>query len=84
MRDPDPQPVMSPLAWARHDAKGDAVTRGKSAAIIRGVLRRMAGREEMEILLAIGEACPFTSRYDRRIWTEEANRQLYVSMSRTS
>jgi hypothetical protein len=43
--------------------------------LIAGVLEATKGLPEIDILLALGAACPFTSRADRAIWIDEIHRQ---------
>jgi hypothetical protein len=59
-----------------HDAM---LARAKSQRIIEGVAARLSGTgaKEIEVLLALGEACPFHTWPDKVIWLEEVHARLY-------
>jgi hypothetical protein len=77
-----PQPVTSPLLWGRRDAESEARARRLSAAKISEVLDSHAGASGVELYLAVGEACPFSRRWECDIWLEELNRILRARTER--
>lgn len=48
--------------------------RADSARLIGNVIQNTRGKPEIEIYLAIGSVCKFTSRWDCAIWLEEVAR----------
>lgn len=60
-------------AYAPAGSRADQV-RATSARLIGNVLKNSTGRKEIEVYLAVGAVCPFTSKWDRAIWLEELER----------
>lgn len=60
-------------AYAHQHSRSDQV-RAQAARLIENVVRNTAGRKEIEVYLAIGSVCPFTSKWDLAIWIEETHR----------
>jgi hypothetical protein len=84
MRDPKapiPAPLESHLNWNTKTPEGEARARRISNAKIQPVVDGYpwtpgATRIDTALLLAIGEACPFTRAWERKIWSEECDRIL--------
>jgi hypothetical protein len=78
MRDaslPVPPPLETPLNWRRdRDGESEARARRLSAARILPIVEQYNGRPEIELLLALGEACPFTRWWECEIWLGEIDR----------
>lgn len=53
-----------------------ARVRADSARLIGNVIKAHVGKPEIEIYLAIGSVCKFTSRWDCAIWIEEVARLM--------
>lgn len=53
-----------------------ARVRADSARLIENVIQNTRGKPEIEIYLAIGSVCKFTSRWDCAIWLEEVARLM--------
>ncbi len=49
-------------------------TREISIHVIRKVLAEKKGQPEIDVQLALGEACPFYAQWQRAIWLEEVHR----------
>jgi len=61
--------------YAPADNRADRV-RADSARLIENVIKAHVGKPEIEIYLAIGSVCKFTSRWDCAIWIEECARLM--------
>jgi hypothetical protein len=75
MRPGNDQPITAPLGWGKRNPYEEDRIRLNAEALVRGVLEATWGQPEIDILLALGAACPFTSRADRAIWIDEIHRQ---------
>lgn len=62
-------------AYAPADSRS-AQVRAQSAWLIENVINGTKGRKEIEVYLAIGSVCPFSSRWDCAIWIEELHRLM--------
>ncbi|HLJ43483.1 MAG TPA: hypothetical protein VKT12_04625 [Candidatus Binataceae bacterium] len=47
----------------------------QSIPVIEDVLKATAGKPEVEILLSLGAACPFTLQWEKQIWLAEIARR---------
>lgn len=56
--------------------KRAARVRADSARLIENVIHNTRGKPEIEVYLAIGSVCKFTSRWDCAIWIEECARLM--------
>lgn len=71
------------MNWAPHrDPEADARFRTKAAATISAILAKHEGMPELEILLAISEACTCITRAEQAIWIEEVHRLAYSGSAR--
>jgi len=75
MRPGNDQLVTAPLNWRKRNPYGEDRVRLNAEALVYGVLEATRGFSEIDILLALGKACPYTSRTDRAIWIDEIHRQ---------
>ena len=75
MKNPSlPPPVTAPLNWNRHDPESEARAHRIAAAKITAVFDLAEALLPIEVTLLVGEACPFTTRWEREIWLEEFRR----------
>lgn len=74
---------LPPLGWGARDPEADDRARQKARPLIRAVFDRTVGRPEIERSLALGAACPFTGKADKRIWLQEIEkyRQLTAALT---
>ena len=70
------QPVLPPLNWGQRDPESETRFRRLAAARIAGVIAAHKHAHEIEIVLAIGEVCPCTARWQREIWIDEVRRLI--------
>jgi hypothetical protein len=75
MRPDNDQPVTAPLGWGKRDPVHEELVRRRSEELIEGVLEATKGMPKIDIHLALGAACPLTTRADKAIWIAEIHRQ---------
>jgi hypothetical protein len=70
-------PIITLLNWFRRDPERDKRRRLEFEFMIRNVLARAKteGLRDIEIHLAIGEACTAVDRYEKEMWLSECRRQ---------
>lgn len=59
------------MSWNRRDPDADNRTRRTAAATIQAVFASSRFDAEIEMLLAVGSACPFSHWRDNEIWLAE-------------
>lgn len=72
---PVPPLVTKPLNWgSRYTPEDVKRARLTAGATLRALFTSRTFTREIEMLLAIGEVCPFYTPWEKNLWIQEADR----------